>query len=1327
MLLDSGASSSFVDSAFYRVACRHGLPSATALPAVDAVTVALADGRTIVCQHTAVSTPIDLLGHPAALRTRVSLYVLPLQRQYDLILGKPWLEANNPRIDWPTNTVTIPRSDGPSYTLHTASNNVPQLPSLSAVDAATCSRISAKLLLAKAVLKAQRSGEQLFLAHVGLVSAAPLSSPSAPPPSDSWPPPHSNPAVRRLLAKYADVFPQTLPMQLPPQRPNDHRIPLMTDAPPLCLPTYRMSLTELDALRDHLKELLDHGFIRPSQSPYGAPVLFVKKKDGRLRLCVGYRALNKQTVRDAYPLPRIDEMLDRLQSAVSFSKLDLVSGYHQLRMHPADIPKTAFRTRYGHFQFTVLPFGLTGAPASFQRLMNTVFDTHLDQGVAVYLDDMIIYAPSVQQQLQRLRAALQLLRVHKLYAHRTKSEFVVDTIEFLGHTVSSGSLAVQRHHTKAVAAFPPPTNLTQLRSWLGMCNYYRRFVNGFAAIAAPLTCLTQKDVPYDWTATQQQAFEDLRAAITTAPVLALPDPALPFILTTDASAFAVGGVLSQAHPGGARPVAFASAKLSATQRRWPTYEKEAFAIFFCLQQWRHYLHGRATTVQTDHHSLAFLQSQTSLTAKQANWLQFIADNDFDLTFKYLPGKNNVVADALSRRPDLALAAVTAPQPAPTSPSRPAPAHPDPVSFLDPPPARRSQRPPAPRRHFADTTRTSLLPSNATPAPIRRGCYPAADAPAPSPPSPRRLPQPPSPRRRPTPTVMLPPELRPPHLSASPPPPLPASPQGSMRAASHAAPAAPRSSAPSATSSPNLLRPNHTPLDFGPAHDPPPPSQPPSSTHPLPAADLRQLIISGYCADPVYFTHPRCRADPDGAFYYRRRHQRLLCVPRDPAILSRIMFEHHDASYAGHLGVDKTHTSIARHFFWPNQRSSILAYIASCDACQRLKAANQPPFGLLHPLPIPERPWQSMSMDFLGPLPLTAARHDMIVVFVCRLTKYLVIRPTTTRATAEVIAAIFMSAVFADHGMPESIVSDRDARFTSRFWTAAMRTLGTRLNMSSPFHPQTDGQTERAIRSITQLLRNHVSEDLRDWDQHLSLVAYAYNNAVQASTGFTPFFLNNGRHPVTPSTLISAPTQSQLTPSPASAVRFLDQLRSTLAVARANIANAQRRQAAAANKHRRHAEFSVGQQVLLNTHHLRLPTGPQHKLRAKYCGPFIISHVYSPVSVRLRLPSTIRLHPTVHVSQIKPYDDSRTTTPATATATANAAQRDFYNIDAVLRRRTATYGRGSRDEVLVRWHGLQPLHDSWVPVAHLNRAARRIAVSFPVAVTHGRSPPVPTSS
>ena len=635
--------------------------------------------------------------------------------------------------------------------------------------------------------------------------------------------------------------------------------------------------------------------------------------------------------------------------------------------------------------------------------MNTVIDTHSEQGVAVYLDDMIIYAPSVQQQLQLSPSASpcpQALRAPhqvRVYCGHDRVPWPHCQLRLPGspapsHTGSRRVPSTDQPHSDTLLAWDVQL-LQALRQWL--CGH-----SSPSHLSDP-----QKDVPYDWTATQQQALKNLRAAVTTAPVLAIPDSALPFILRNDASAFAVGGVLLQAHPSGARPVAFASAKLSATQRRWPMYEKEAFAIFFCLQQWRHYLHGRATTVQTDHHSVAFLQSQTSLTAKQANWLQIIADNDIDRTFEYLPGKNNVVADALSRRPDLALAAVTAPQPDPTSRSHPAPAHPGPVSFLDPPPARRSQRPAAPRRHFADMTQTPLLPSEATTTPIRfsspRACYPR--------PLTRqhrlfplhvaypRVPLHVAALRQRSRFLILDKnvqrELRPPHLSDPPLPPLPASPQGSVRAASHAAPTAPRSSAPSTTSSPNcpaqlmLLRWILTPRSI--YHHLPSRRlrhHPPSRHHTL--APSQQLTSGSSSSDCQLCWSPWCRQDP------HLHRQKLFLGPTSDHLSSP-------------TSPVATITSASRQPTSP--------HLACCTPFQYQSALG------------------SLSrMDFLGPLPLTAARHDMIVVVVCRLTKSLVIRPTITRATAEVIAAIFMSAVFADHGMPESIVSDRDTRFTYRF-------------------------------------------------------------------------------------------------------------------------------------------------------------------------------------------------------------------------------------------------------------------------------------------------------
>ena len=371
-----------------------------------------------------------------------------------------------------------------------------------------------------------------------------------------------------------------------------------------------------------------------------------------------------------------------------------------------------------------------------------------------------------------------------------------------------------------------------------------------------------------------------------------------------------------------------------------------------------------------------------------------------------------------------------------------------------------------------------------------------------------------------------------------------------------------------------------------------------------------------------------------------------------------------------------------------------------------------PAGLLQPLDIPYTPWESMSLDLLGPLPTTAARHNMLLVCVCRLTKQVVLRPTTTTATAADTASIFLSAIFAEHGMPTSIVSDRDTRFTSAFWQYVMRTLGSHLAMSSPFHPQTDGQSERAIQHVQQILRAYVNEHLTDWDQHLPLIAFAINDSVQASTGHTPFHLNNGRHPITPSALVAAPDATTPSRQTAPATRFVATLQRSLALARQNIARAQHRQSANANKHRRQDLFSVGQQVLLSTHHLRLPSGPQHKLRAKFCGPFIITRVLSPVSVVLQLPPTIRIHPTVHISQLRPFDDTRSTTTPSPSPQANTSATGYYNMDHIAERRTLRRGRGTVEQVLVRWTNLQPKHDTWIPISWLNNPARLLAASAP---------------
>ncbi|CAL9026823.1 unnamed protein product, partial [Prunus brigantina] len=323
-----------------------------------------------------------------------------------------------------------------------------------------------------------------------------------------------------------------------------------------------MAPAELRELKTQLQELVDKGFIRPSFSPWGAPVLFVKKKDGTMRLCIDYRQLNKVTVRNK-------------------------SGYHQLRIREEDVPKTAFRTRYGHYEFLVMPFGLTNAPAAFMDLMNRVFRRYLDRFVIVFIDDILVYSKSRKAHMKHLEIVLGTLRRRQLYAKFSKCQFWLDRISFLGHVISAEGIYVDPQKIEAVMNWPQPTSVTEIRSFLGLAGYYRRFVEGFSVIAASLTRLTRKGVKFEWSDECEKSFTELKTRLTTAPVLALPDDSGNFVIYSDASQQGLGCVLMQ-H---GKVIAYASRQLKKHELNYPVHDLELAAVVFALKIWRHYLYG----------------------------------------------------------------------------------------------------------------------------------------------------------------------------------------------------------------------------------------------------------------------------------------------------------------------------------------------------------------------------------------------------------------------------------------------------------------------------------------------------------------------------------------------------------------------------------------------------------------------------------------------------------------------------------------------------------------------------------------------------------------
>jgi hypothetical protein len=1043
ILIDGGAEGNVISSSFQT---KHSIPSHPHQP----IPIVLPDGAFSITSH-AASIHLDRDNYSDDLDPLI--YNL---RKYDLILGKPWLTRINPLINWRTND------------LHFQHNGKDVLWTCRGFTSPSITKRSQGIVMSHlhfSTLAAQE-GNQVYLAMVKLddnkkITPAPL-------------PPEIRPLIED---EFPDIFPDSLPDGLPPDRGDAMKIETDPNADPPVRPIIRLSIAELDELKKQLDELLRKGFIKPSTSPYGAPVLFVKKKDGTLRMCVDYRGLNRITRKNRYPLPRIDELIDRLKGARYFSKLDLREGYHQQRVFEPHTHKTAFRCRYGHYEFNVVPFGLTNAPASFSAMMRTVLSDVLDKFVIAYLDDIMIYSKTKEEHLAHLRKVFSLLRKNGLYVKLSKCSFLQEQTEFLGHVISKDGIHTNAGLVRAIREWPRPSKQREVQQFIGLVQYYHQYINDFANIALPLTSLLGEGVPFSWDNDKEIAFTSLKEAVSKAPVLRIFDPDLLTGVETDASGFAIGAVLFQTDENGvSRPVAFTSRKLRPAERNYPTHEQELLAVVHALKTWRYYLDGTHFIVYTDHATLQHFPTQPKLTRRQARWMELLQEYDFD--FRYKPGKDNIVPDALSRRPD---------------------------HIVDHPP----------------------IAVNNMDIILKKG--------------------------------------------------------------------------------------------------------------------LKQRIIEGYSEDlklgPIYENclqgkPPQRYLLYDGLLCVIRRSLTLICIPRRSDIRLSLLHDAHDSCIAGHLGFDKTYDNLRRIVYWPKIAKETRSYIQTCELCQRNKHSLQRPAGLLQPLPIPEQRWDTVTMDFIVGLPVTLLHHDSITVFVDKLSKQVHFVPSKSTNTAKDFAQLFFNNVFRLHGMPRTIVSDRDSKFTSRFWQELTRLMDTKLAMSTAFHPQTDGQSERANQTLEMMLRAFVNQQQNNWDTLLPALEFAYNNSVNPSTGFSPFYLTAGFHPNVPASLLR-PTNT-VAPS---VKEFIESQRVALTLAQEALYDAQERQKRNADKLRRDHDFIVGDQVLINAEDITVPANHNQKskkLQAQFIGPYTIVQECSPVSFRVELPPTVRIHDVFHVDRFRHY-------------------------------------------------------------------------------------------
>jgi hypothetical protein len=1041
---------------------------------------------------------------------------------------------------------------------------------------------------------------------------------------------------------------------------------------------YRMSQAEYALVEKEVKDLLARGSIAASHSPYGAPVLFVGKKDGTLRMCMDYRALNKLTKKNKYPLPRIDDLLDRLGGATVFSSLDLASGYHQIRIAEADVPKTAFRTPLGLYEWKVLPFGLTNAPATFQAVMNDVFREHLGKSVLVYLDDILVFSKTPAEHETHLRQVLALLRKHQLYAKRKKCVFNQPEVSFLGHLVGAEGVRADLIKTSVIATWPEPPNKKELQSFLGLANWFRKFVQGYANMVRPLTSLTG-NVPYVWDAACSAAFAAVKAALVSPPVLALPDFSKAFEVICDASGVGIGALLVQE----GRPLAFESRKLTVTEQNYHTTDREMLAVVHALEVWRCYLEGAVgVTVVTDHNPLTWFKTQPSLSRRQVRWSEKL--ERFAFTWRYQPGRINV-ADPLSRAPHV-LAFVWRASTRSHSVAEPARAAALPLLLACAIPRRATVVSHGPCAACCSCADCSQPTAGSLAVTTRRRAVLVGSSAVPGAAT-RNLTSPP---------LTKPPALQQPALVRS----------------GHVAGAVSEHAAGVAHTEPLPI--DHTALAEG-----------------LSALEL--ACLSAYAADSWFAVsaHITDLEHNKGLWLKAGR----LVIPRAPNDVLRewVMREMHDTPWSGHLGIKKTKKSIGKLFFWPGMADDIEAFCKRCGPCQRSKALNMKPAGMLQPLVVAEGPWCSVAFDFITKLPVTTAGCDSILVFVDRFTKMVHFVPCVEEITAAEFAALFERWIIALHGVPQECVSDRGSLFTSKFWSDVCRRLAVGRSLSSAYHPQSDGQSERVNRGLEEMLRSYVSPLHDDWDQHLAMAEFAVNNAHHEALNTTPFVMNYGRAPMTPVSVAlnqggrmprkaarraavvalaeaqqsgnaadvahaAALVNNANTPPPVPAAKeFVEMMRANVERAREHLKAAQQRMKAVADLHRRDVSFDVGAEVLLTTKHINFkrPIGARRKLLPRWVGPFKVTAKVGDVSYKLALPADWRVHNVFHVSQLREWVPGKRTQPPLPQLVDG---QEEYVVDRILSHNDKQRGHRPQRCYLVKWQGYGDEHDSWEPAS-----------------------------
>ncbi|KAG2938032.1 hypothetical protein PC115_g3917 [Phytophthora cactorum] len=960
----------------------------------------------------------------------------------------------------------------------------------------------------------------------------------------NWESFEDNPAYPIILEYKDTVLKPELPDGLPMQRDIEHRFDVKNPNVAMYRQQWRLSPEQKTEIEKWVREMISKGLIRPSISPHAAPT-FCVRKPVRWRIFHDYRYLNNNTIRQSVPMTRKEDVFDSMAGAYYFSCMDLMSAYYQVRMKLDHVKYTAFQAPSRLYEYLVLPMGVSNAPATMHRLTTSLFKNLVH--TRSFYDDIYMFTKSknIKEYLQALRDVFEILKKNKLYVKLAKCVFCAEEIPCLGDFIGRNGVRIDPDKAQTIRDWPVPRTQEQLYSFLGLTGYVQRFCEQYAELTAPLFTLlkkkNQRNSKIRLNAVQLRNFKELKRRLSNTPVLHPPDFTQQTHLRTDASQFAVGGVLFHVVDGVERPIAFTSRKMKSAELKYPTQQQELLAIVNALAAFRKYCLDRPVMVEMDHKSLE--------------------------VFAYLPEAKNGIADALSRRPDLI---------------------PETKEFHD-----------------------LLIPS------FSETSY---------------------------------------QLSVT----------------------------------------EVTPMD-----------------------NLIKNIVAGYAQDKTINeikraitkrgTASRSRGVSEKQYkpyfeennlvwYQGSTDEKLrIVVPNILAVKHRIITEVHDSNYGGHPGSDRTYLKLRPDWYWPRMARSIKKYIADCEDCRRNKPRHEKTPGQLEPLTIPNKCWSSISMDFITDLPSTKRGHNSIWVVVDRLTKRCHFIATTKDVTAQQVATLFIDNIWRLHGIPQDIVSDRDSKFVSGFWSQVFETVSTKLKMTVAYRAQGDGQTERMNHTLEEYLRCFVSPQQDDWDLHLANAEFAINSAVNSSIKMSSFEADLGYVPANPLTAVAESSRKGLRGGRRQGVKFTEHQDAVLRQCQEALEDDQARMADVYDKGRKEQEFGVGDQVYLSTKNLDTAhTGfpNSRKLGPKWIGPYSVVRKVHRHAYEINLPPRLKLHPVFNTGSLKPYEQSTRLSRPQQVILHDGSVGQI--VEAVIDKRT----RRGVVQYLIRWVGEEKA--TWEPLANLHQ-------------------------